>query len=411
MKNEILNFPATRREFISTSAKGAGLLAFSQFVPGFLRDSVAAGAPAPERDRKILVLVQLAGGNDGLNTLIPYEDSNYYRLRPTLGIKKNEAISLTDHLGLHPSCEDLSQLYKEGKLSIVQNVGYPNPNRSHFRSTEIWEGATDANEFGDSGWLGRYLDNNCSGAPSLGDPEAITFGNELPLSVQGESTHNLFSINKDPGKIRRADYGLLDKMVGATSAPDNASFLKQTMMDTLITEKRIQKLFTQFSSGAKYPTDRLAASLKNVASLISSGLPTRIYFVSLGGFDTHQGQAGAQQRLLKELSASLAAFQNDLAERGLEDQVLTMTFSEFGRRPSENQSGGTDHGTAAPLFIMGSQIKSQLVGEAPDLNLANNKDLQFSTDFRRVYSTVLDKWLDCESEPVLGRKFKHLPFI
>jgi len=411
MKNEILNFPATRREFISTSAKGAGLLAFSQFVPGFLSNSLAAGAATPEKDQKILVLVQLAGGNDGLNTLIPYEDSNYYRLRPTLGIKKSEAIPLTDQLGLHPSCEGLSQLYKEGKLSIVQNVGYPNPNRSHFRSTEIWEGATDANDFGDSGWLGRYLDNQCSGAPSVGDPEAITFGNELPLSVQGEASHNLFSINKSPGRVNRGDYGLLDKMVGPSSAPDNSSFLKQTMMDTLITEKRIQKLFTQFSSGAKYPGNRLAVSLKNVASLISSGLPTRIYFVTLGGFDTHQGQAGAHQRLLKDLSTSLTAFQNDLEQRGLDDQVLTMTFSEFGRRPSENQSGGTDHGTAAPLFIMGSQMKNQMVGKAPDLNLANNKDLQFSTDFRRVYSTVLDKWLECDSEPVLGRTFNHLPFI
>ncbi len=411
MKNEILNFPATRREFLSTSAKGAGLLAFSQFVPGFLRDSIAANAPAPEKDRKILVMVQLAGGNDGLNTLIPFEDDNYYRLRPSIGIKKSETIQLTDSLGLHPNCEGLSQLYKEGKLSVVQNVGYPNPNRSHFRSTEIWEAASDADQFGDSGWLGRYLDNNCSGAPSIGDPEAITFGNELPLSVQGETPHNLFSINNRPGKVRRPDYGLLDHLVGASSEPDNESFLKQTMMDTLITEDRIQELFTRFSTTAQYPGNRLGQSLKNVASLISSGLPTRVYFVSLGGFDTHQGQLNTHQRLMRELSTSLQAFQKDLEARGLADQVLTMTFSEFGRRPSENESGGTDHGTAAPLFIMGSQIKDQMVGKAPDLNLKNNRDLQFSTDFRRVYSTVLDKWMECNSELVLKRKFQHLPFV
>ena len=182
-------------------------------------------------------------------------------------------------------------------------------------------------------------------------------------------------------------------------------------MDTLITEDRIQDLFTKFSTPAKYPGNRLGQSLKNVASLISSGLPTRVYFVSLGGFDTHQGQLNIHQRLMKELSTSLLAFQKDLEARGLDDQVMTMTFSEFGRRPSENESGGTDHGTAAPLFIMGSHIKKQLVGKAPDLNLKNNKDLRFSTDFRRVYATVLDKWMECDSERVLKRKFQHLPFV
>ena len=411
MKNNPLNFPATRREFLSTSAKGTGLLAFSQFVPGFLRDSIAAGAPTPETDRRILVLVQLAGGNDGLNTVIPFEDDNYYRLRPTLGIRKGDALRLTSDHGLHPSCVEMLELYKEGKLSIVQNVGYPNPNRSHFRSTEIWEGATDAEEFGDSGWVGRYLDNQCSGAPSLGDPEAISFGNELPLTIQGDTSHNLFCINNRPSRVNRADYGLLDKMSGQSKVVDNDSFLKQTMMDTLVTEERIQKLFSQFSSKAEYPGNRLGASLKNVASLIASNLPTRVYFVSLGGFDTHQGQAPNHARLLGELSGSLAAFQKDLQQRGLEDQVLTMTFSEFGRRPSQNESGGTDHGTAAPLFVMGPQIQNTLVGSAPDLNLKHNKDLQFSTDFRSIYSTVLDKWLECDSEAVLGNKFDHLSFI
>ncbi len=411
MKNDALNFPATRREFLSTSAKGAGLLAFSQFVPGFLRDSIAAGAPSPESDRRILVLVQLAGGNDGLNTVIPYEDANYYRLRPTLGIKKSAALKLTDDHGLHPSCESMLELFKEGNLSIIQNVGYPNPNRSHFRSTEIWEGATDAHEFGDSGWVGRYLDNNCSGTPGLGDPEAISFGNELPLTIQGDTNHNLFSINNRPGRINRADYGLLDKMSGEMAVIDNSSFLKQTMMDTLVTEERIQKLFTKFSSTVHYPGNRLGTSLKNVASLIASNLPTRVYYVSLGGFDTHQGQAANHARLLTELSTSLAAFQQELKQRGLDDQVLTMTFSEFGRRPSQNESGGTDHGTAAPLFVMGPQIKDTMIGQAPDLNLKHNKDLQFSTDFRSIYSTVLDKWLECDSQAILGRQFEHLSFI
>lgn len=412
MKNSTFNFPATRREFISTSAKGAGLLAFSQFVPAFLRDSVAKQAPLPEKDRRILVLVQLAGGNDGLNTLIPYEDSNYYRLRPSLGIRKDDALPLTDELGLHQSCQGMKELFDEGLLSIVQNVGYPNPNRSHFRSMEIWETAAESDEYKSSGWMGRFLDNNCSGIPEIGEPEAMSFGNEIPITVQGDEAHNLFAMNNRLGRAgKRPDYGLLDKMVGESRSKDNSSYLKHTMMDTLITEKRIQALFAKFKPSVTYPNHPLGISLSNVASLISAGLPTRVYFVSLGGFDTHQGQVNRHQLLLKNLSGSLLAFQKDLQSKGLEDQVLTMTFSEFGRRASENQSGGTDHGTSAPLFVMGSQLGDSIVGQAPDLNLGKNKDLTYSTDFRQVYATVLDHWLDCDSRTVLGQKFQPLPFI
>ena len=412
MKNPTFNFPATRREFLSTSAKGAGLLAFSQFVPAFLRDSVAAQAPLPEKDRRILVMVQLAGGNDGLNTLIPYEDSNYYRLRPSLGIRKSEALPLTDELGLHKSCQGMKELFDEGTLSIVQNVGYPNPNRSHFRSTEIWETASESDAYETSGWVGRFMDNNCSGTPDIGEPAAISFGNEIPITVQGDKTHNLFSLNNRFGRTgKRGDYGLLDNLVGVSEGKDNSSYLKQTMMDTLITERRIQAMLSKFKPSVPYPNNPLAASMSNVACLISAGLPTRVYFVSLGGFDTHQGQAPAHQRLLNNVSASLQAFQKDLQSKGLDDQVLTMTFSEFGRRPSENQSGGTDHGTSAPLFVMGSQLRDPIVGKAPNLNLRNNKDLTYSTDFRQVYATVLDRWLECDSMAVLGRKFENLSFI
>ena len=412
MKNSTFNFPATRREFISTSAKGAGLLAFSQFVPAFLRDSVAKQAPLPEKDRRILVLVQLAGGNDGLNTLVPYEDSNYYRLRPSLGIRKEDALPLTDELGLHQSCQGMKELFDEGLLSIVQNVGYPNPNRSHFRSMEIWETAAESDEYKSSGWVGRFLDNNCSGMPEIGEPEAMSFGNEIPITVQGDEAHNLFAMNNRLGRAgRRPDYGLLDKMVGESRSKDNSSYLKHTMMDTLITERRIQELFAKFKPSVTYPNQPLGTSLSNVASLISAGLPTRVYFVSLGGFDTHQGQANRHQILLNNLSSSLLAFQKDLQSKGLEDQVLTMTFSEFGRRASENQSGGTDHGTSAPLFVMGNHLGDSIVGQAPDLNLGKNKDLTFSTDFRRVYATVLDQWLDCDSQTVLGQKFEPLPFV
>lgn len=191
----------------------------------------------------------------------------------------------------------------------------------------------------------------------------------------------------------------------------NLGFLEQTMMDTLMTEERIQNLFAQSRRKKHYPGTRLARSLERVATLIQSDLPTRVYFVSHGGFDTHVNQQGTHQRLLRELSDAVVAFQNDLKSTGHQDQVLTTTFSEFGRRPSQNQSGGTDHGTAAPLFLFGSQLKNRLVGESPNLDVGENQDIQYSTDFREVYATILDHWLGCDSSVVLGGKFDHLPMI
>jgi uncharacterized protein (DUF1501 family) len=194
-------------------------------------------------------------------------------------------------------------------------------------------------------------------------------------------------------------------------ADGNASFLKQTTMNALVTEKRVQKIIGGYKSEVAYPGNPFAQSLKNVAALISAGLSTRVYFVSLGGFDTHANQAGQHQNLLRNLSEGLAAFQKDLEAHKLDDQVATMTFSEFGRRPNENQSRGTDHGTAAPLFVMGKKLKGGLHGTPPSLQLPKNQDLTFSTDFRQVYATVLDRWLGAAHETVLGKKFQPLEFV
>jgi len=415
MKNPANILPTTRREFLRLSGTGIGLLAFSRFAPDFLVQSTLAQTPAPEKDRSILVLVQLAGGNDGLNTVIPFEDANYYQLRPGLAIPKEKVLRLSDTMGLHPSCNELHSLFKDGKLGVVQNVGYPNPNRSHFRSTDIWESGSDSDDVVSTGWIGRFLDNACAGAPQGHDPLAVHVCNEVPPAFLAEKNHPTFGVLPTAGKRGRGKSPtLLEELVnsGAHAEPqDNATFLQQTMMDTLVTERRVQELLGSYKSDTPYPSTVFGMSLRNVAALISARLPTRVYFVSLSGFDTHANQAASHQNLLKTLSDGLAAFQKDLEARKLADQVLTMTFSEFGRRPMENESKGTDHGTAAPLFVMGTQMKGGMHGTAPDLNLKRNQDLTFSTDFRQVYSTVLDKWLACPSEAVLGKRFDPIAFL
>jgi len=410
--------PTTRRDFLGLSSKGIGLLAFSQYAPQFLVQATMAATPAPEQDRSILVIVQLAGGNDGLNTLVPFEDPDYYRLRPTIGIAKDKVLATGATTGLHPAMTGLHRLYGEGKLAIVQNVGYPNPNRSHFRSTEIWETASASDEFASAGWIGRFLDNACAGMPADShDPMAVHITNGVPQSFQATRPHPTFGLV--PGSGNRRDNEetrrLLETIVSKPMAPadntDTAGFLKQTFMDTLVTEKKVQRVLAEYRPGSPYPGSPFAASLRNVAALIAARMPTRVYFVSLGGFDTHTNQLTQHANLMTQLSDGLAAFQKDLENKQLNDQVTTMTFSEFGRRPNENESRGTDHGTAAPLFILGSKVKGGLHGSAPSLKLAKNQDLQFSTDFRNVYATVLDRWLACPSGPVLNGKFDPLGFI
>lgn len=410
--------PTTRREFLGLSSKGIGLLAFSQYAPQFLVQSTLAATPAPEQDRSILVIVQLAGGNDGLNTLIPFEDPEYYRLRPTIGITKDKVLATGDTTGLHPAMTGLHRLYGEGKLAIVQNVGYPNPNRSHFRSTEIWETASASDEFAASGWVGRFLDNACAGMPTDShDPLAVHITNGVPQSFQGAKPHPTFGLvpgsgsRRDNEETRRLLETILSKAPAPAGGNDTAGFLKQTFMDTLVTEKKVQRVLSEYRPGSPYPGSPFAASLRNVAALISARMPTRVYFVTLGGFDTHTNQLTQHANLMTQLSDGLAAFQKDLEHKKLHDQVTTMTFSEFGRRPNENQSRGTDHGTAAPLFVLGAKVKGGLHGTAPSLQLQKNQDLQFSTDFRNVYATMLDRWLACPSADILKGKFEPIGFI
>jgi uncharacterized protein (DUF1501 family) len=418
--------PATRREFLRLSGAGLGLLAFSAYAPRFLTQAAAANVPAPERDRRILVLVQLAGGNDGLNTVIPYTDDRYFNLRPKLSLKDPKVLNkLDDHLALAPPCTGIADLFQKGKFAVVQNVGYPNPNRSHFRSSEIWETASDADTFLSDGWIGRYLDNCCGGEaaePTPGqDPSAVHATTALPQTFFAKDPQQYFSIGGNVHVYQRthrrkdgAEFKpLLEEFAQAPSSDgDTGNFLSHTLMDALVTEKRVQQVLDAYQTTAPYPNSPLAQSLKRVAALIASGLETRVYFCSQTGYDTHANQFNTHQRLLGDLSDSLSVFQKDLEAHGLDQQVLTMTFSEFGRRPYENDAVGTDHGTAAPLFVMSGALKQGGIhGEPPDLDIPAKGDLTYKIDFRQVYATVLHRWLDADPSAVLTGKFAELPFL
>src|SRR5690625_2207269 len=405
--------PFTRREFLTTTGRGLGLLAFSQWAPLFLAQTTLSGAPKAEKDRTILVLVQLAGGNDGLNTCIPFEDRYYYNRRPNLAIPKSEVLPISDSIGLHRSCKPLFHLLKEEKLSIIQNVGYPNPNRSHFRSIEIWETASDSDRYATSGWLGRYFDNSCSGSPAAKSPVGIHIGNETPQAFLAEKPHSIHGVQpRNQGRQNKESIDLLRSLMKESKPHSaNGSFLQHTTMNAFATDDRVRKLLDKRDGKITYPNHPFSQSLSAIASLIAGGMENRVYFTSLGGFDTHGNQANQHANLLRTLSDGLSAFQKDLEALKLDDQVVTMTFSEFGRRPIENDSKGTDHGTAAPLFVMGSKVRGGLFGPDPNLRIEKNADLEYSADFRRVYATILDRWLECDSESVLGGKFDPISFL
>ena len=360
-------FPSTRREFIARSGRGLGLLALSGLAPALLARTTVDGGTGG----RILVLVQLTGGNDGLNTVVPYEDADYYRLRPTLALAKGQVLWLSDTLGLHPSCAALHALFGEGKLAVVQNVGYPQPNRSHFRSTEIWETASASDEFRPDSWIGRYLDHAGAGLPVASrDALGLCLRSGLPRFCRSHPH-------------------------GEASGPIPA----------------LEPVIDAYRPAVPYPANSFAGALRQVAALMAADRPTRIYRVALSGFDTHSNQAHQHANLLATLSTGLAAFQRDLERQGLADQVCTLTWSEFGRRPGENESRGTDHGTAAPLFLLGTRLRGGLHGTAPSLQLAPEQDLAHRTDFRRVYATLLERWLGCPAAAVLGGEFRPLPLV
>ena len=419
----------TRRKFLRTVILGG---AIAPTVPSFVNrtfaalDGVAASSftPVTGRDDTILVVMQLAGGNDGLNTVIPFADDAYFKARPGLAIPADKVRRLDDYCGLHPSLENLGALLGEGQASIVQGVGYPNPNRSHFRATEIWHTASDADKNEAYGWLGRYCDAACAGE----DPSAgIAIGDQVPQALRSDSGKSIaigapqdyqFQDGMDPAPMEADDDasapagGSIDMLFGASDPDVNvADFLQRTALDAVASSSKVQDILRKSHRGTDYPATDLGRRLQLVARLIGGGMPSRVYYVSLGGFDTHANQAGAHDRQLSVFDQAVGAFCRDMKAQGNFDRVMLLTFSEFGRRVAQNASGGTDHGAAAPLFLFGGALKGGLLGKHPSLSKLERGDLVHHTDFRSVYATLLEQWLKTPSAPVLGRNFGRLPLL
>ncbi len=360
---------------------------------------------------KRLVVVQLSGGNDGLNTIVPFENDIYYNARPRLGIEKGKVIRLNDTLGFNPVLQPLESVFKEGEMTIINSVGYPNPDRSHFRSMDIWQTGSGSEEYWSTGWLGRFLDNECNGCPPY---YALDVDDNLNLALKGKEKDGFATNNI--GKLRKTSGNRFLKMVAEHHHDDhdhdNVAYLYKTMTDTQSSADYLFEKSKVHRSTVTYPQTTFGKDLKQISELMTAKANIRIYYASLGGFDTHAGQKGKQDRLLETYAEGMKAFIRDLKKNGLFDETLILTFSEFGRRVKQNAGNGTDHGTANNLFMMGGRLKKQgFFNAAPDLSDLDNGDLKYQIDFRQIYSEVINHWMDGDAEKVLGQRFSSLNMI
>jgi uncharacterized protein (DUF1501 family) len=361
---------------------------------------------------KIVVILQLSGGNDGLNTVIPVRNDIYYRSRPLLGIAKDKALSLTDEAGLHPALGHFKKLYDRGELAILNNVGYPNPDRSHFRSMDIWHTGSRSDQYWNTGWLGRYLDAQCCGTDAL--TRAIELDDVLSLSMKGESVKGMAF--KDPRRLYGTANEQFFRSLNNASSSDHGEapvdYLFKTLAETMSSADHIFKQSRKRPSQHTYPNTELGKSFQTIASLAYSDIQTKVYYVSLGSFDTHVRQQAQQERLFKEMNDAVQAFTDDLKKQGRFNDLLLFTFSEFGRRVNQNASAGTDHGTANNMFLIGGGLKrAGLLNPLPDLTDLNDGDLKHNVDFQRVYATVLRNWLGVDDGVILGGSYKALDFV
>ena len=404
---------STRRDFLATST----LLGFGATVPSFL-GRAAHAAPAagkPGSKDTVLVVVQLTGGNDGLNTVIPFADPVYKKLRPTIGISKSDVKKLDDKVGLHPAMADLAGLHEDGQLCTVQAVGYPNPSQSHFRSMDIWQAASTADELPE-GWLGKTLKQKAMPGFHLASggnetaPLALTGAPARVPSVTSLEDFQLKTAASDAVDKKRQRQLIADASKGGPAGSGNLlDFVRRTATNTYASSDRLRAIGKNYQPKSPYPTTGLATRLRLAAQLIDAEVGARIFYVSIDGFDTHAGQGGqfgAHANLLREVSGAIAAFVKDVTAHGHGDRVCVMTFSEFGRRAKENGSAGTDHGSAAPLFLAGGGLKAGIVGDHPSLTGLDQGNLKFAVDFRRVYAAVLRDWLGVDPKPVLGGEYK-----
>lgn len=396
-----------RRTFIQTGSLATASLLLPKFLKAFERPALVPPG------NKVLVVLQLSGGNDGLNTVIPVRNDIYYKSRPKLGIQKEKALSLNDETGLHPSLIAFKGLYDEGHLGILNGVGYPNPDRSHFRSMDIWQSASNSNEYVYTGWLGRYLDAQCAGCDK--PTQALEIDDVLSMAMKGDNVKGLAM--KDPRRLFNTANEKYFRDIASQHPSTNQSerpvdYLYKTMAETLSSADYIFKQSKLHPSTASYPSTELGRNFQTISSLILSDINTKVYYVSLGSFDTHVAQEGQQKRLFTEMNDAISAFVKDLKANNRFDDVLITTFSEFGRRVSQNASGGTDHGTANNMFFIGGGLKQKgMLNAHPDLTNLEEGDLKFQVDFKNVYATLLKKWLGADDVSILKKGYPVLSFL
>ena len=399
----------SRRNFLKTSALATGSL----FIPNFLKAAANFSSQKLKEisGNKKLIIIQLSGGNDGLNTIVPFRNDVYYSSRPTLAVPASNILQLNDELGLNPEMKMLADLYNRGEFTIINNVGYPNPDRSHFRSMDIWHTASDYNEYLSTGWIGRYLDSDCNNCKN--PHSAIELNESLSLAMKGNEMNGMaFNDEKSLMLMRRsklmATHTDHDEMI----KNDNLHYLYKTLAATSSSAEYVYQKSKIYSGSKEYPQNKFGKDLKLIAELIISDIDTSVFYVSLSGFDTHIAQKGKQDRLLRTYAEAISVFCDDLKLNNKFDDTLIMTFSEFGRRVKQNGGGGTDHGTANNLFIMGGKLKKPgIYNETPDLSVLDEGDLLYKIDFRSIYATLLSNWLMVNDEPILNQRFDKLNFI
>jgi len=375
-------------------------------------------SPAPTAQRT-LVVVQLSGGNDGLNAVVPYGNGLYYQLRPQIGIAADQVLPLDKQIGLHPNLKSFKTLYDKHQLAIIQGVGYPNASRSHFRSMEIWHTARPDLSMPNQGWLGAFM----AEVYKVGESpfQCVNFGSSVPqalltehapvAAIQDTSTFQ-FLVDR---RLPTMKDPLLKTFGQVYTKPARKTPALELVANTWDTTSHgvevLAGMSEKYQPATQYPNNPFGKTLQQVAQMLASDVGTRVFYVQLGGFDTHANEKPAHANLMSQLADSLAAFQADLEGHGRADQVLTMGFSEFGRRVKENGSQGTDHGAAGPMFVLGKNVKGGLYGDNPDLTNLEDGDLRHSLDFRSVYATVIEDWLGAPSKDVLGGNFDRLGFM
>lgn len=392
-----------RREFLKISS----LAAASLMMPSFLKSMTLDNALNP--NQKILIVLQFTGGNDGLNTIIPTGNDIYFKERENISIKNS--LTLNDETGINPALSYFKELHDNGELSVLNNVGYPEPNKSHFRSMDIWHSASRSDEFLETGWLGRFLDEECYSCEH--PTQALEVDDMLSLALKGDN-NKAFAF-KDPKKLYQTSQEKYFKSLYEQDHhhdDETVSYLYQTLGSTINNADYIFEKSKAKKSAQEYPNSKLGKDFKTVSSLIKSDINTQVYYLSIGSFDTHVNQNERQQKLFGEINDAVKSFVADMKSNGLFQDILLMTFSEFGRRVSQNASKGTDHGTANQMFFISGGLKKKgILNALPDLQNLNEGDLIYTEDFRKVYATVLKNWLQADSSKVLGWKNGVYDFI